>query len=154
MAAMKDEERPILVSACLAGENCRYDGSASTVPQILAWVEMGRVIPFCPETEGGLATPRAPAEIVGGDGRAVLRGEAKVLTVDGDDVTAAFLAGAGLAVGRARDAGCRRAYLKSKSPSCSISMIFDGTFSGRMKPGMGVAAAALVEAGVDVETSD
>ncbi len=151
---MKDKERPILVSACLAGERCRYDGSVCAVPRVEALVRAGRAVTFCPEVEGGLATPRPAAELVGGDGRAVLRGEAKVLTADGDDVTAAFIAGAKLAVTRAAAVGCRCALMKSKSPSCSTTMVFDGTFSGRMKPGTGVAAAALAEAGVDVETSE
>ncbi len=151
---MKDKEWPILVSACLAGERCRYDGFACAVPRVEALVRAGRAVTFCPEVEGGLSTPRPAAELVGGDGRAVLRGEAKVLTADGDDVTDAFITGAKLAVTRARAAGCRCALLKSKSPSCSMTMVFDGTFSGRMKPGVGVAAAALAEAGVDVETSE
>ena len=151
---MKDKERPILVSACLAGESCRYDGSSCAVSLVETLVREGRAITFCPEVEGGLATPRPAAEIVGGDGRSVLRGEARVLTVDGDDVTSAFFAGAGLAATRALAAGCRRAILKSNSPSCAVTAIFDGSFSAKIKPGIGVAAAALAEAGIYVETGD
>ncbi len=151
---MNEKERPILVSACLAGERCRYDDLAQAVPAVEALVRQGRAIPFCPEVAAGLPTPRPAAEIVGGDGLSVLRGEARVMTARGDDVTDAFVAGAGLAVTCAQAAGCARALLKSKSPSCAVSTIFDGTFSGRIRPGIGVTAAALVNAGFDVETSD
>ncbi len=145
---------PVFVSACLTGEKCRYDGTTYSTPVARALVGHGQAVVFCPELAGDLGVPRPRAEIVGGDGRDVLDGRAQVLTVDGTDVTSAFVAAARAAVAVAQASGCRRALLKSRSPSCGFGVIFDGTFSGRIKPGIGVAAAALAEVGVDIESSD
>jgi uncharacterized protein YbbK (DUF523 family) len=141
----------IIVSACLAGERCRFDGTDCGVPEIIELVRGGRAVGACPECLGGLGVPRPAAEIVGGDGRDVLAGKAAVLTDKGDDVTGPFIAGAHLMVELAEATGCRRAMLKSKSPSCAADGIFDGTFSGKMRPGLGVAAAVLAEAGILIE---
>src|SRR5690349_5210353 len=84
----------ILVSACLAGEECRYDGSHNLVKKIAELVQDGKAIVSCPEVLGGLSTPRVPAEIIGGSGADVLDGKAQVVTKDGVDVTAEFVAGA------------------------------------------------------------
>ena len=135
----------VLVSACLLGVRCRYDGAARPLrsfPEELAGAEM---LPVCPEELGGLPTPRPPAELVGGDGEAVLDGRARALRADGTDVTAAFLRGAELAVRLARERGVRLACLKSGSPACGAGLTHVG---GRAVPGLGVAAAALRRAGV------
>lgn len=135
-------EPKILVSACLAGIPCRYDGKSTPVPKIVRLVEEGLAVPFCPECAGGLETPRTPAEISGG----------RVLTRDGRDVTEAFEAGAVLAAAAAKEHGIVTAVLKSKSPSCGSGEIYDGSFTGRLVPGEGVTARALREAGINVIT--
>lgn len=139
---------PVLVSACLAGLPCRYDGRSKPDPGIVALVEEGGAIPVCAEQLGGLGTPRAPAEIVGGDGHDVLRGHARVLTDTGEDVTAQFLEGAGRTAALAREHGVQEAVLQARSPSCGCGRIYDGTHSGSLGDGDGVLAALLQENGI------
>lgn len=142
----------ILVSACLLGSRVRYDGSAKRVDDehVTRWRAEGRVVAFCPEVSGGLPVPRLPAEIVGGDGAAVLDGAAKVLTETGEDVTENFVVGAHRAVEAAREAGARVALLKESSPSCGSLRIHDGSYTGKRVPGHGVTTALLIRAGVRV----
>ncbi|MEU8248747.1 DUF523 domain-containing protein [Nonomuraea sp. NPDC048916] len=147
----------ILVSACLMGRRVRYDGGAKTSSDavLAAWRREGRLVPFCPEVEGGLAVPRPAAEIEGGlGGAAVLSGDARVLAADGSDVTAEFLAGARAALDAARTRGVRLAVLKEGSPSCGALAVYDGTFSGRRTPGQGVTTALLERSGIRVFTED
>ncbi|MGI6108655.1 MAG: DUF523 domain-containing protein [Eubacteriaceae bacterium] len=141
---MPEDSGRLLVSACLAGIPCRYDGKSTPVPEIVELVRTGKAVPFCPECEGGLETPRTPAEI---------RGD-RVKTADGRDVTAAYNAGAQKAVETARADGICTAVLKSKSPSCGCGMVYDGSFTGKLIPGDGRTAAALKQAGVNVLTED
>lgn len=115
-------------------------------------IRSGSAIAACPEMLGGLGTPRARAEVSGGDGLAVLKGKASVITISGQNVTGAFLEGAARFAAMAKEANCARAVLKSKSPACGVGAIFDGTFSGKVQSGDGVAAAALKLAGVEVNT--
>jgi uncharacterized protein YbbK (DUF523 family) len=139
----------VLVSACLLGQPVRYDGRASGHPDLLrTWQEQGRVVPLCPEVAGGLPTPRPPAEIPGGQGGEVLDGGAQVVTVLGEDVSAAFLAGARQALELVRRHGIRVAVLKSGSPSCGNRLVYDGTFSGSKVSGEGVTSALLRREGV------
>lgn len=139
----------MLVSACLLGQPVRYDGRASGHPDLLrTWQAQGRVVPLCPEVAGGLPTPRPPAEIPGGQGGAVLDGEAQVVTVLGEDVCAEFLAGARQALELVRRHGIRVAVLKSGSPSCGNRLVYDGTFSGTKVSGEGVTSALLRREGV------
>lgn len=141
----------ILVSRCLLGHAVRYDGGAhGPIALLLQWQAEGRVVALCPELAGGLATPRPPAEIPGGQGAAVLDGRLPVRTVDGEDVGAAFLAGAQAALALVRQHGIRVAVLKARSPSCGNLENYDGSFSGRRVPGEGVTAALLRRAGVRV----
>ncbi len=142
----------ILVSSCLVGRRVRYDGAAKPVDADLfeRWRAEGRLVPFCPEVSGGLAVPRPPAEIVGGDGHDVLDGTARVRTAAGEDVTAEFLRGAELALDAARRSGARIALLKEGSPSCGSSRVYDGTFTGTSMPGEGVTTALLERAGIRV----
>jgi len=141
----------VLVSACLLGQPVRYDGRASGHPDVLQrWQSEGRVVALCPEVAGGLPTPRPPAEILGGQGRAVLDGEVRVVTVAGEDVSAQFLAGAQLALELVRRHGIRIAVLKSGSPSCGNLLTYDGTFSGTKVSGEGVTVALLRREGVQV----
>ncbi|MDN3555346.1 DUF523 domain-containing protein [Halomonas maura] len=142
----------ILISACLLGQPVRYDGRAK--PQhsaILArWRREGRLVAVCPELQAGLATPRAAAEIQGGGGLAVLDGAARVVTIDGVDVTSAFLHGARLALDLCRAHDVRYALLTEASPSCGSGEIHDGRFAGRRVAGAGVTSALLARHGVRV----
>lgn len=141
----------LLVSACLLGQPVRYDGGASGGHALLQrWQEQGRVIALCPEVGGGLPTPRPAAEIPGGQGAAVLDGLLPVVDVAGREVTAAFLAGADMALALVRLHAIRFAVLKARSPSCGNHLTYDGSFSGALVDGEGVTAAALRRQGVRV----
>ena len=133
---------PVLVSACLAGEACRYDGSAAPHPAVLELVRQGRALAVCPEVLGGLPTPREPVELR----------EGRVVSRSGADVTGAFEAGAQRALELGLDAGCAEAILKARSPSCGCGQVYDGTFSGKLVPGDGVFAALLKAHGIAVRT--
>ena len=141
----------ILVSRCLLGHRVRYDGGASGPVDLLEqWIEEGRVVPLCPEVAGGLPTPRAAAEIPGGQGGQVLDGIAAVITTDGEDVSAQFLEGARQALELVQKHGIRVAVLKANSPSCGNLLTYDGTFRGVKVSGEGVTAALLKRHGVRV----
>jgi uncharacterized protein YbbK (DUF523 family) len=142
----------ILVSACLLGAKVRYHGgdAASDHPILRRWLEEGRLVVVCPERDGGLPTPRPAAEIVGGDGHAVLARVAIVTTSNGVDVTAAFREGAEVALQLVQQHRIRLAVLKDGSPSCGSSSIYDGTFSGTRAAGRGVTSALLEAHGVRV----
>ena len=145
---------PVLLSACLAGRACRYDGSDNQDSRLETLVSGGRAVLVCPEEDGGLGTPRPPAEIVGGQGRDVLEGSARVVTRDGRDVTDAYLRGARVALDRARETGATAAVLKARSPSCGKGCIYDGTFSRSARSGDGVTAALLRANGIQVVTEE
>ena len=142
----------VLISACLLGERVRYNGSdARCASDVLdRWAREGRLVPFCPEVAGGLPVPRPAAEIRDGDGRAVLLSKAAVRDGAGRDLTRFFLDGATGALAAARGQNARVAVLKDGSPSCGTGRIYDGTFSGTLRPGPGVTAALLEEAGIRV----
>ena len=145
---------PVLVSACLAGRACRFDGSANGDDDVARLVAEGRAVLVCPEVDGGLGTPRPPAEIVGGDGADVLAGRARVVTDAGADVTDAYVAGAQRALKVAQEAGATAAILKARSPSCGKGAIYDGSFSRSLRTGDGVTAALLQAHGIVVVTDD
>lgn len=140
-----------LVSSCLAGLPCRYDGRAKPDPEIVRAVSEGRAIPACAEQLGGLPTPRPAAEIVGGDGQDVLAGRARVLGVDGADFTAEFVAGARAVAEIAAERGITSATLQARSPSCGAAQIYDGSHSGQLAEGDGVLAALLRSRGLAIE---
>lgn len=144
--------RKILVSLCLLGEPVRYDGTAATChsPIIGEWKSQDRVVPICPEIEGGCKVPRPPAEIRGGDGVAVLEGKARVFEIDGRDATEEYLRGAQRTLQVARSNDVAVAVLKARSPSCGKGPIYDGTFTCTLRPGMGVTAALLAQSGIRV----
>lgn len=128
----------LLVSRCLLGHRVRYDGGAHGPYDLLQrWQDEGRIVPLCPEVAGGLPTPRPPAEIPGGQGGAVLDGRLPVLTDDGADVTAAFVAGAEIALRLVQQHGLRVAVLKARSPSCGNTHNYDGHFDGTLVAGEG-----------------
>ncbi|NMB46882.1 MAG: DUF523 domain-containing protein [Firmicutes bacterium] len=139
-----------LVSACLAGARTRFDGTARPDPQIVQLVREGRAIPICPEQLGGLATPRPASEILSGDGSDVVEGRARVITSEGQDVTTAYLVGARETLRLAEDWQVAAAILKARSPSCGSFEIYDGSFQGRLRPGLGVTAVLLKQAGLAV----
>ncbi|RMF57926.1 MAG: DUF523 domain-containing protein [Calditrichaeota bacterium] len=142
----------VLISACLLGELVRYNAERfEDIPPILRkWQEEGRLVAICPEVDGGLPVPRPPAEIVSGDGKEVLQGRTRLLTNDGNDVTDYFLKGAHIALETAQKHNIRMAILKERSPSCGSTAIYDGTFTGNIKPGKGVTVALLETHGVRV----
>lgn len=146
----------VLVSACLLGVDCRFDGQLCPDAALRKLAAQGRVVPFCPEVFGGLPTPRLPAEIenahAGLDGNAVLEGRTRVVACDGSDVTAQFLAGATGALELAQHLDIRRAILKSRSPSCGVGQIHDGRFVGVLVSGDGVTAALLKRSGIQTIT--
>ncbi|HEY9854662.1 MAG TPA: DUF523 domain-containing protein [Stenomitos sp.] len=145
----------MLVSACLVGERCRYDGDGfDRYPDLKRLVVEGEAIAVCPEELGGLPTPRPPAELQGGDGAAAWRGEARLTTHAGADVTEAFLRGAEETARLAAECGATLAVLKARSPSCGCHGIYDGSFSGQIVPGMGVTAARLKAMGLQVESEE
>ena len=135
----------VLVSACLLGKCCRYNGGHSKNQNVLAYIKERYYISVCPEVLGGLETPRHPAEIIGGTGKEVIEGTAKVCNNLGQDVTAAFLAGAHMVVELAQRNNATEVILKENSPSCGVYSIYDGSFSGKKIFGSGVCAELLKE---------
>ncbi|WP_370292451.1 DUF523 domain-containing protein [Thalassolituus sp.] len=149
----------LLISACLLGEKVRYDGddNASKVRELQHWISQwnaqGRLVPVCPETSGGLPTPRPPAETTA-DGLEVLNGQARVITVAGKDVTDAFIAGAQKTLQQAKKCNAALALLAARSPSCGKGLIYDGTFSRTLTRGSGVTVALLEMNGICCFTPD
>ncbi|MFD5562616.1 DUF523 domain-containing protein [Kitasatospora griseola] len=140
----------ILVSACLRGVPCRFDGRDKASPALAELLDGRQAVSFCPEVAGGLATPRRPAELIGGDGHDVLDGAARVVDGAGHDVTAEFVTGAERALLAAQRAGCTEAVLMPRSPSCGRGAVYDGSFAGALVPGDGVTAALLERNGITV----
>ena len=141
----------IIVSKCLTGECCRYDGGSKPDERIIELVKNGLAVPVCPEQLGGLPTPRKPSELTA-DGAEVLMGRGCVVMCDGTDVTEAFIKGANAALDIAKACGAERAVLKAHSPSCGCGLVYDGSFSGKLIPGSGVTAALFEANGIKVET--
>ncbi|MHC1720648.1 MAG: DUF523 domain-containing protein [Clostridiaceae bacterium] len=140
----------ILVSACLCGINCKYNGGSNLNKAVLKLLEEGKAIPICPEQLGGLTTPRPANEIEGGTGADVLDGIARVMDSDGKDETESFIRGAREVLSIAQKANIGEAILKAKSPSCGAGHIYDGTFSSRIIQGNGVTAELLKRNGIRV----
>ncbi|CDM69242.1 hypothetical protein CM240_2084 [Clostridium bornimense] len=140
------------MSMCLCGVNCKYSGGNNFDEGVLEIINCGEAIPVCPEVMGGLGTPRIPHEIVGGDGFDVLEGRARVISKDGEDNTAAFIAGAEKVLEIAKKLDIKEVILKSKSPSCGNGKIYDGSFSGILIDGVGVTTALLIKNGISVSS--
>ena len=128
----------ILVSACLLGHNCKYNGGNNDNAAVHRYLEGKDWVCFCPERSGGLPAPRLPSEIR--DGR--------VYSKAGEDVTEEFRLGAEKALAFCKSHGVTEAVLKARSPSCGVHAVYDGTFTGRVTPGMGITAALLAENGI------
>ncbi len=137
----------IIVSACLAGVRCRYDGKSAAVKEVKSLVREGKALPLCPEQLGGLPTPRFPSEIVNGDGEDVLKGNSSVIDEEKRDVTEQFVRGAQGIADLAGLVGAKRAILKAGSPSCGYGWI---KRNGRLVKGNGVTAALLLRLGMEV----
>jgi uncharacterized protein YbbK (DUF523 family) len=138
----------VIVSACLLGINCRYDGGHAYCPEVFDDLSQRHFIPVCPEQLGGLTTPRLPARIEGGDGADVWHGKAKVINQSGEEVTEAFQKGAQETLAIAQLAKAKRAILKDHSPSCGSQFVY--ATAGLIK-GIGVTAALLAKNGMAVE---
>lgn len=135
------------VSACLLGVNCKYSGGNNFSAKLEEYLEGHEVVPLCPEVMGGLPTPRVPAEMV----------EGEVMNREGRSVDEAFRKGAEIALRRVLEEGTELVILQSRSPSCGVKEVYDGSFSGKLIPGKGIFAARLDEAGIpaiDVEDVD
>ncbi len=130
----------IAVSACLLGQNCKYNGGNNYSKKVAAFLEGHSVIPVCPEVLGGLPTPREPAEIVCGH----------VRHKDGSSVDEEFRNGARIALDKIKAAGADCVILQPRSPSCGVKSVYDGTFSGNLIPGTGVFVQLLKENGIRV----
>lgn len=139
-----NRERKILISACLIGENVKYDGSnnALHVKIIEAWKEQGILIPLCPEVLGELSVPRPPCEVI--------EGTDKVICKTGEDVSVAFAKGARESLRIAKEAGVCMAILKARSPSCGKDVIYDGTFTHTHVNDSGITCKLLQENGITV----
>lgn len=142
------------ISACLSGIACRYDGGSNEITALKELVETGQAVMICPEVLGGLPTPRHPAEIQGGDGFDVWKGQARVLDNAGNDLTEAFKQGAIKAFEELRELQITELVLKERSPSCGSSLIYDGSFSGTRIKGVGVATAYFIQQGLPVYSEE
>ena len=135
----------LLISRCLAGENCRMDGSNNLVPALRALLDAGQAVAACPEVLGGLPTPRLPSE---------RRKDGSVFNQDGQDVSEAFSRGAEFAYQIFCEKGCSGAVLKARSPSCGKGCIYDGSFTHTRTEGNGVFAELLISKGIPVLTEE
>ncbi len=142
------ELEKILVSSCLLGKKVRYDGLNKQLvhPLLIKWQNQGRLYAICPEVSGGLCIPRAAAEIV--------QETRKVFTINGLDVTDAFILGANKALQLCQQQGIRFALLKESSPSCGSNFIYDGRFSGNKMVGQGICSQLLTKYGIHVFSED
>ncbi len=143
----KGEANMLLVSSCLAGLNCRYNGSHSLNEKVKELVDQNKAVMVCPELLGGFITPRESAEIIGGNGSDVLRGTAKVVEKSGRDVTHLYIEGAYQTLQLAKQYQATHIILKENSPSCGSHRIYNGQFSNQRIPGQGVTSALLRQEG-------
>lgn len=142
------------VSACLAGCYCRYDGDTNLIESIKKLVENDQAIMICPEVLGGMPIPRKPAEIIDGDGFDVWTGKAVVRNIAGENVTDEFKTGTLKAYEKLKEYNVTTLILKERSPSCGSKMIYDGTFSGKRRTGVGVATAYFLKQGINVYSEE
>ncbi|MCY6370523.1 DUF523 domain-containing protein [Clostridium ganghwense] len=144
----------IVISACLCGVNCKYNGENNLNKEALALLEEGKAVVVCPEQMGGLNTPRVPHEIFEGDGADVLDGKARVINSQGGDSTEKFVKGAYEALKIAKTVEAKAAILKAKSPSCGCGKIYDGSFTGKKIKGNGITAELFMRNRIKVYTED
>lgn len=130
----------VLVSACLLGRNCKYSGGNNRNERVIDFLKDKEIVEVCPEVLGGLSTPRPPAELVDGT----------VMNINGENVNEEFRHGVELAMRQVEKEGIDLAILQSRSPTCGVKQIYDGSFSGRLVAGQGLLAQALIDAGYTV----
>lgn len=135
-----------LISACLVGINCKYNGKNNYNEKALELVKSGKAIPICPEQLGGLITPRIPAEIK------IIDGKRKVLNKNGEDVTQAFEKGANEVLELCKKLDIEKVILQPRSPSCGVGKIYNGNFDGTLIDGNGITAQLLIDNGIIVES--
>ena len=140
----------LVVSACLVGVNCKYNGGNNENEKVKEFLKDKKYIIVCPEQLGGLTTPRNPSEINNMGGKEVLHGNSKVISCENIDVTENFVNGAKESLKIAKMFNCKQALLKEGSPSCGCNLIYDGTFKGKKISGMGVTAALFHENNISV----
>lgn len=144
-----------LISACLCGVNCKYNGSNNLNQAAVKLFNEGKAVIVCPEQLGEQTTPRLAHEIVDGTGRDVLEGRARVVDKEtGDDKTDSFILGAQRTLAIAKSLGINKAILKQRSPSCGFGQIYDGHFKGKIIQGNGVTAELLFLHGIEVITEE
>ena len=147
---MQHRRKNALISMCLVGIPCRYNATASPTPISDALFNKYNLIPICPEQLGGLATPRAPAEIHSGEGSDVLQGAACIINTNNENITDNFISGAKQALMLAKKFKAECFIGHPKSPSCSCCKIYNGTFTGTLKLGLGVTATLLKQNGIKI----
>ncbi len=140
----------IAVSACLMGINCRYNGSSAYNNELHELVKDQKIMLFCPEILGNLSTPRKPAEIVNGDGKNVVLGQADVMDECGKNVTREFVNGAAETMNLFKENDVSAVVLKDRSPSCGVDEIYDGNFSGTVVKGCGILTAMLLHKDIEI----
>ena len=138
-----------LISACLCGVNCKYNGLNNYNEKCSELFKEGKAILICPEQLGGLSTPRVPSELKG-SANDILNGKGKIMTKDGDDVTLQFIKGAKEVKRIVEEVPITMAILKDGSPSCGVNYVYDGSFSGNKIEGKGITAEILNEMGIKV----
>ena len=136
--------KKILVSACLLGENCKYNGKNNKNEAVIALSEKYELVPICPECFGGMEIPREPSEIK----------EGRVYSKSGKDVTENFVSGAEKSLYVAEESNCSAAVLKARSPSCGFKKIYDGSFTSTLVSGNGITAQLLYDSGIQIFTED
>lgn len=134
-----------LISACLLGVNCRYNGTSSRISELDTLLDSGRLIPVCPEVLGGLSTPREACEII-----AQADGNSRVMSLRGLDCTSEFQTGAKRVLDIGQICGAKKVILKANSPSCGCGNIYDGTFSGKLIEGNGLTSQLLLANDIEV----
>lgn len=142
----------ILVSSCLCGSKCKYNGGDNFNQTVMDYCKGRDILQACPEVLGGLTIPRIPSEIVGGTAEEVLNGKAKVINQSGIDVTEAFIKGAYIALKKAQEMDINLAILKANSPSCGKGNVYSGLFNNQLILGNGITAELFIRNGIEVIT--
>jgi len=148
------KQKKYILSACLIGKACFYDGSSRSVPEIKELFDSGMAIALCPEELAGFKVPRPPIEIFSGTGEDVLRRKAYIFNKEGKGVTINIIKGSKEFLRITQDSGVKEAVLKAKSPCCGKGSIYDGTFSNKLRKGNGVTADLLLKNGIKVVSDE
>jgi uncharacterized protein YbbK (DUF523 family) len=148
------KQKKYIVSACLIGKSCFYDGSSKCVPSIKDLVDKGEAVAVCPEELAGFKAPRPPIEIFAGTGQDVLKGKAYVFNKDGKDVSINIIKGSREFLNITKECNVKLAILKARSPCCGKGKIYDGTFKNKLRKGNGVTAQLLLQNDIEVVSDE